>query len=420
MAEISTLCRLIEARQDELFELLCSLIKINSENFGTHGNEKECAEYIRKLCDELGLATDLYSPLDLDGFATHPDHLDNRGLENRPNMTAKWQGKEDSDYLMLMAHSDTVVIGDRGNWTFEPLAGEVRDGKIWGRGACDDKYAIATALFVIKLLREMNFVPKKNILFTAYCDEEKGGSNGALAACLKYPVDRIVNMDCKSFEIWHCASGGGSFRYRWHTAEPVDNSRITAMAIPIIMEELDAFGARRTEEMEKNRFYAGTIIPSTSLRYMGVKAGDKGADLGVGEINFTLYTDKTKEEIYAEYREMEARLNEKLAPLGIVGETFESTNRFFHYVYSEPDCESIVDMCDAAKEATGRELKVCGSCLSDLSVILKYGSPQAYGFGIGRPFYEYGGAHQPDEYIECSELVEYAKIMMAYIVKVMG
>ena len=73
----------------------------------------------------------------------------------------------------------------------------------------------------------------------------------------------------------------------------------------------------------------------------------------------------------------------------------------------------------AAKEATGREVKACGSCLSDLSVILKYGSNQAYGFGIGRDFNDYGGSHQPDEFIECDRLLEYAKIIAAYVLRVM-
>lgn len=420
MTDLKTMCKILEERKEELYELLCSLIKINSEDFGSTGNEKECAEYISKLCREMGLETEVYSPLEIDGFSGHPDYRDGRGLENRPNVTAHWKGATDENALMLMAHSDTEIIGDRANWSFEPLLGEVRDGKIWGRGACDDKYAIATALFIIRLLKEQGFVPKKNILFTAYCDEEKGGSNGALAACLRYPCDRIVNMDCKSFEIWHCASGGGSFRYRWHTEKPVDNARLTAQAIAYIMEEVDAFGARRTAELAQNRFYAGTVIPASALRYMDIRAGNRGADLGCGSISFSLYTDKTKEEIYAEYAEIEARLREKLKPLGIIGEGFECTNRFFHYVYTEPDCSSIVDMREAAKETTGRELKVCGSCLSDLSFILKYGSAQAFGFGIGRPFDEYGGAHQPDEYIGCDELVEYAKIMLAYVMRVMG
>ena len=275
-------------------------------------------------------------------------------------------------------------------------------------------------LFLIKLLREQGFTPKANILFTAYSDEEKGGSHGALAASLKYPCERIVNMDCKNFEIWHSASGGGEMTYNYHTAEPVDSAALAAKAIPVVMEVLDDFKARRTAELEENRFYKGTVIPSTALRYMEIRAGNSGADLGVGEILFVYYTDKTKNEIYAEFAEMEQILSEKLAPMGIIGDGFKPATRFFHYGFSEPDCESIRDMQKAARMATGREIKPCGSCLSDLSVILKYGSRQAYGFGIGRDFDEYGGAHQPDEFIECDVLTEYAKIIGTYILNVMG
>ena len=66
--EIKQLCTLIDERQEELYQLLCELIRINSENFGPYGNEKECAEYIAKQCKELGLETEIYSPMDLEGF----------------------------------------------------------------------------------------------------------------------------------------------------------------------------------------------------------------------------------------------------------------------------------------------------------------------------------------------------------------
>ncbi len=417
--DIKSVCTLIDERKDELYELLCNLIRINSENFETYGNERECAEYIKDVCEKLGLETDMYSPLDLEGFEKHPDHLGGRGLENRYNVTARWKGKNDTDALMLMGHSDTVRIGDTAMWSFDPLAGEIRDGKIWGRGACDDKYALATALFLIKLLKEQGFAPKQNVLFTAYCDEERGGSNGALASVLRYPCDRIVNMDCKNFDIWHCASGGMEAKYRYHTEKPVDSAGVAAKAIPIVMEELEKFAKRREEELSENRFYKGTIIPGTSFRYMEVKAGDGGADLGVGELWFVTYTDKTKEEIFAELSELEKTIAEKLAPMGIVGDGFAPKTRFFHYANTEPDNASIRDMQEAALAVSGRELKPCASCLSDLSVILKYGSKEAFGFGIGRDFDAYGGAHQPDEYIECEKLVEYAKIIAAYIIKSM-
>ena len=414
------LCNLIDNRCEDLYDLLCKLIRINSENFGSYGNEEPCAEYIKQLCLELGLETDMYTPLDLPGYKDHPDYLDGRNLENRYNVTARWKGAEDTDALMLMGHSDTVAIGDRNMWTFEPLLGEVRDGKIWGRGACDDKYALATALFLIRLLKEQGFVPKKNILFTAYCDEERGGSNGALAAVLRYPTERSVNMDCKNYEIWHCASGGGNLVYRYHTAAPVDSAAITAQALPVVMEVLERFADNRRAELQQNKFYQNTYIPATSFRYMNVQAGNHGADLGVGFVKATFYTDKNREEIFAELAELEKVLQQKLAPMGIVGDGFSLATRFFHYVFTEPDNDSIRDMQKAAQQATGRELKACASCLSDLSVILKYGAKNAYGFGIGRDFAAYGGAHQPDEFIECADLVEYAKIIGTYILNYLG
>ncbi|MBQ2896957.1 MAG: hypothetical protein IJE46_01355 [Clostridia bacterium] len=63
---------------------------------------------------------------------------------------------------------------------------------------------------------------------------------------------------------------------------------------------------------------------------------------------------------------------------------------------------------------------MCDSCLYDLSVISKYGGGNAFAFGSGRDFSLPGGAHQPNEYIECDKLVEYTKVIAAYVLKILG
>lgn len=417
---VNHICEKIDLRQNELYDLLGRLIKINSESFVTSGNEEECARYVYELCKELGLESELYSPLDLEGFENHPDYLPGRNLENRYNVAACWKGVEDRNELMLMGHLDTVKIGDVSNWSMDPLSGEIKDGKIYGRGACDDKYALATVLFLIKLLKEEGFTPKANMIFAAYSDEEYGGSHGALASVLRDPCPRIVSMDGVENQIWHCGSGGQEIKYIYHTKGAVDSAKTTARALPVIMDVIETFAEKRRKELEENRFYAGTIIPETSLRYMGVRAGNDGMDLGIGEVYFVYYTDKKKEEIEAEFTELEKILEERLAPLGIIGDGFKPQTRFFHYVFCEPDSEDIKNMLAASREVTGKEPIVCGSCLSDLSVISKYGSSQAFGFGIGRDFSKEGGAHQPNEYIECDKLIDYAKTIAAYVIKVLG
>lgn len=418
--DVKQLCDLIDERKEELFELLCNLIKINSENFLNSGNEEECARYIHKLCTELDLESDLYSPMDIDNFSEHPDYVQGRALENRYNVVARMRGEEDKDELMIMSHLDTVPIGDLDNWDFDPLAGIVKDGKILGRGACDDKYGVATALFLIKLLKEQGFKPKSNLLFAAYCDEEYGGSHGALSSVLKYPCNRIVNMDCKEDQIWHCGSGGAEIKYFYHTKNPADSAEAAARAIPVVLDIIKGFSENRRAELEKNRFYKGTIIPETSLRYMGVRAGNSGMDLGIGEVHFVFYTDKTKEEIDKEFNVLHEKIVKSLEPLGIIGDGFKYNTRFFHYVFTEPDSEDITLMFEASREATGYEPSVCGSCLSDLSVISKYGSSKAFAFGAGRNFGEPGGAHQPNEFIECDKFVDFTKTIGAYILKILG
>lgn len=416
---VNQLCNLIDSQKEELFQLLSDLIKINSESFLSYGNEENIARYIEGLCKELGLEADVFSPLEINHFESHPDYFPGRNLENRYNVVATWKGKEDKNGLMLMAHEDTVEIGNRENWHEDPTGGGIKKGRIYGRGACDDKYSIATILFVIKLLKENGFVPKENILFAAYSDEEYGGSHGALSCVLKYPCEHIVSMDGEENQIWNCSSGGGEMKYMFRTMDTVDSAQRTATAIPIIMEEMEKFAANRCKELEENRFYSGTIIPETSLRYMGIRAGYNGMDLGRGEVYFVYYTDKTKEQIEAEFSGLESVLAQRLAGIGIIGEGFKQNTRFFHYEFCEPNSDDIKLMLEASREVTGKEPVVCGSCLSDLSVILKYGSGKAFAFGAGRNFNKEGGAHQADEFIECDKLIDYAKTIAAYIVKLL-
>ncbi|MBO5408085.1 MAG: M20 family metallopeptidase [Clostridia bacterium] len=417
--DLNTICNLIDKHQDELYQMLSDMIQINSENYGTGGNEEECARYIHKLCQKAGFESDLYSPLSLDGFENHPDYLPGKNLENRYNVTATWRGEEDVNEVMLMAHTDTVMFGDLANWKKHPLSGDIENGNIYGRGATDDKYGIALSIFLMKLLKDAGFKPKKNLLFSAYVDEELGGSHGAMAAVMKYPTKRIVNIDGGYEMLVPSATGGGVVTYRFHTKSTVDSAEPTAMGFPIVMEEMKKFFHARRDELQNNPYYKDTFVPETSLRYNEIRAGNSDMDKDIGVLQFTFYTDKTKEEIYKEFVELEQSISKKLAPLGLVGDGFTPDSRFFHYGVCPPDSEDVKLMVEAAKEV-GMDMQVCAGALSDMSVLLKYGSNATFTIGASRLFHEVGGAHQPNEFIECEKLLKLTKSVAAYILKVLG
>ena len=125
-------CKLIEERKEELFELLSNLVKINSENYGNGGNEKDCATYIYNLCKEMGFEADMYSPMEIEGFGTHPDYMEGHNLENRYNTVARYKGLEDIDEVMMYERTvPDEYINEEGNGVTEsfkewcrPLLGE--------------------------------------------------------------------------------------------------------------------------------------------------------------------------------------------------------------------------------------------------------------------------------------------------------
>jgi len=59
-----------------------------------------------------------------------------------------------STKLVLDAHMDTVGVGDRGAWAHDPFEGKLEDGIVFGRGASDNKGAVAAEVYGGRLIAD--------------------------------------------------------------------------------------------------------------------------------------------------------------------------------------------------------------------------------------------------------------------------
>lgn len=95
-------------------------------------------------------------------------------LPGRYNIMAKIKGECDDPSLIYICHMDTVTLGD--NWTFDPLGGEYKDGRIYGRGACDMKSGLACAMSACLELagktERTGIKPRHSFALIATVDEE--------------------------------------------------------------------------------------------------------------------------------------------------------------------------------------------------------------------------------------------------------
>lgn len=409
MLQKSNLSERIEAYIDEhksdLYSLLSDLVQINSENFGEYGNEAEVAAYIENYFTDLGIETRKYSPDEIDGIQENKDYYAGRHLENRYNVTAHLKGEGRS--LMLAAHSDTVPIGEPSLWQIPPLEGIIQDGKIYGRGANDDKYGIAVGMFLFKMIQELGLQPKCDLYFTAYSDEEYGGGNGALAACLAYPCDMYLNMDAQKKLIYTTGLGGACYLLTVENLRDVETAETLIEGMRIATHSFIEFKKSRREELLKLRcFQDSDYYPNTSFKIKEAKT------LGYKKFTMSIafYTSEECDKIEAEFRGIVKELNERLEVLDLRVESFVPTTRFFRFAETTEDNPEIGRL----QKFSRGPLQPCGSGLSDYPLFLNHGSKNSLSVGSGKSFSEQGGPHQPNEYIDCEELLDFCKLIAGY------
>lgn len=74
--------------------------------------------------------------------------------------------------IAIDGHADTVDIGSPALWKVDPFGGEMRDGIIYGRGACDQKGGLAAAVYAGKIMQEIGMPDNISLLVVASVLEE--------------------------------------------------------------------------------------------------------------------------------------------------------------------------------------------------------------------------------------------------------
>ncbi len=138
----------------DLLSLLSDLIAIKSVNpmYEEGSNESRIADYIGKYFERIQVPWE-----------------SSEALPNRCNVVGKLQGSDGNRCLLFVGHMDTVSTT---GMTIDPFKPECREGRIYGRGACDMKAGLAAALYALKLLKQHGVRPAASIVVAATVDEE--------------------------------------------------------------------------------------------------------------------------------------------------------------------------------------------------------------------------------------------------------
>lgn len=152
--------------EDEALDFIRALIRIDSVNTGeaaTIGDgETRAALFVKEKLEEVGYRVELVEP-----------------QAGRASVVARLAGSDpDAGALVVHAHLDVVPVAE-ADWTHPPFGAEIHDGVLYGRGAVDMKNYAGTILAIAREYRRQGVVPRRDLIFAFFADEEAGGVWGA-------------------------------------------------------------------------------------------------------------------------------------------------------------------------------------------------------------------------------------------------
>src|SRR5215213_6723805 len=249
----------------QIKQTLAELVRIDSVS--SHSNA-EIIEYLERRCAAMNLVTQRFP------------HVDERGIE-KFNLIALSRETTEVE-LALVGHTDTVPYDP--NWSDATNLTE-RDGKLYGRGACDTKGFIAAALTAVEMIELSHLTKPLALVFTA---DEEIGLRGAKKLAETKPLRVRYSIVGEPTSLKPIRAGKG-----YSLAEVIVKGREAHSAYPALGASAVFRAARLINRLEsiavqhRQDQHSAFDPPFTTLN-IGLIHGGSAKNVLAGECRFTL------------------------------------------------------------------------------------------------------------------------------------
>lgn len=371
-----------------------SLVRIDSQNPGAL--EAACARWVHERLESAGV-----------GASVAPVR------DGRDNVIASVPGRGERPRLVLLAHMDTVALGD--GWSVAPLEGLVRDGCVYGRGAADMKSGLAVAINLLESFAQ-GPSPSGDVALCATVDEEAemAGAHALVESAFLRPDDQVLALEPTGLRLrlaqvglrWLEVEATGRMAHAGRAHLGVDANHVVARIVERVRERVAAL-PHEDDLLGRPLFTCGTlaggvgvnVVPPScvarfDLRFVPPMSADGVFDM-VREV-----ADQAAREFPG--AEVEVR------PLGPARPP----------VRAAEDAPVVAGLRAAYREVVGRELASGGAdgheAYTDASMVSALtGSRSCTVFGPGSS----DQAHTADEYVRIADIETAARVLERAVVE---
>ena len=269
----------VDSLENEMISFIQKLVRIPS----LPGQEEEVQEVIEDKLKELKLEVTRFRS-DINELKDHPAYCDD-GIppEKRISVIGLWKAKNkirntgnNGNSLILNGHTDVVPPGREDLWQNSPWSGEIKNGKLYGRGSADMKAGLTSGIYAVQVLNELGFTPWNDIIVESVAGEESGGI-GTLTTLVKgYLADAAIIMEPTGLNMCPVQAGAITFRIKVTGKSAHACKKHTGVsAIDIFYKILSAI-----YELEKDRHknYSNPVFPDNEnvapISFGTIKGGE--------------------------------------------------------------------------------------------------------------------------------------------------
>jgi acetylornithine deacetylase len=339
-----------------------------------------------------------------------------------PVVAGRLTGELPGKRLLICGHIDVVSAGDPLQWTSPPFSPDIRDGRLYGRGACDMKGGVVAGLAALRALRETEAKLAGEAVLVTVPAEEDGGAGALAAIRAGYTGDMAVIPEPTRLEL--VTAQAGAITFTLSIAGRSAHAALRLRGVSAVDKLLELVAALRADETRRNdaerdpRMRARELPYATSIGR--VSAGDWSStvpDRAVAEGRYGVAIGQTPAEAEAELRAVVAGACAGDEWLSAHPPELEITGGRFASAQLASDHELPWSLGEAARDVLGRLPAFVGAPYgSDGRLFIDQGATPCVLYGPGDPAF----AHAPDEHVVLEDVARCARVLAVWALRALA
>ena len=402
-----------------LLDDLQALIRIPSVT----GGEEAVAAWAADALRDLGLTVEVHRP-DLAAHRADPDWPGEEMERSSLPVVIGRIGRPGGRRLVLSGHLDVVPPGDPATWTTDPWAGEVRDGLLYGRGACDMKGGVASILGAVRALRAGGDLDRlEGELLVAFVPSEEDGGQGTLAA-IRAGVSGDMAIITEPSDLDIVVAHAGAITFRLTVPGKAAHASQRREGVSALDKLFVLAQALEEDETRRNEAETDPLMTPLGLPYptiIGIVEGGDWASTVLDQVvAYGRYGVRLGQTPAAAEQELRATIDAACAadpflrehPVGV-----EITGGRFGSGRVPSDHPLPVGLAETVEAATGRRPALLGEPYgADMRLFVHQGDTPCVMFGPGHVRM----AHSADEFVPLEQVETCARVLAAWVLREIG